>query len=763
MMLSLSKICRIMLFLAVALLSISMLKAAEIPAGAGIQVHKPQILENIMVVGSRDNMDSLPGSAYYIDAEEIRALGYDDINRILREVPGVYIREEDGFGLFPNISLRGVDTTRSAKVTLMEDGVLTAPAPYAAPSAYYSPTPGRMHAIEVQKGASQIRYGPHSTGGVINYLSTPVPEQQTTFLRAQFGEDEDFRVHAFHGNTLDTAVGRVGYLIEAYVRSSGGFKVIDATPDFNNRGNTGFHNIEPTVKLSWEPRTAMYQRLEFKYGFTDRDADETYLGLSTEDFSDTPNRRYAASRFDEFVSEQHRTHLRHFISPAENLDVITTVYYNKFKRNWYKLNDIRALSGGLDTNLNLSAALAGAAGGAGLDCLRGELGCGLRVRANNREYSSHGIQSDVQLRFATASVGHELGFGIRYHRDIEDRFQWQDIFNQNDSGEITNVVRGIPGTQDDREGEVHALALYMQDSITLGNWSFTPGIRYERLDLENRNFRTGSFGETTLEMISGGIGATYDVNDAWQIFGGVHFGVSPPSPSGAVQRGLQEETSTGYELGLRYIGNGNIARAEITGFFTRFDDLIVVSNIGGAGAGIDENFGRVDSLGVEISGSYDLGRANGWPFSNRYFVSFTWTDAEQRNDAKSTNAESIFSFGEKGNKVPYIPEYQFSVGTSVDFVRWGGSITASFIDETFASANNVATEINGQGEPDARFGKTDSYELVDLSVYANPLDKVKVFAGVHNLFDKEYIVSRQPHGPRPGLPRSWFAGFEVVF
>ncbi|MGR8950626.1 MAG: TonB-dependent receptor plug domain-containing protein, partial [Gammaproteobacteria bacterium] len=122
---------------------------------------------HVQVIGSQERRFDIPGSAHLITEEEIRLQSYDDINRILRKVPGVYLREEDGYGLFPNISLRGVDTSRSAKITLMEDGVLTAPAPYAAPSAYYSPTAGRMSSLEVLKGSSQVRYGPHVTGGVL--------------------------------------------------------------------------------------------------------------------------------------------------------------------------------------------------------------------------------------------------------------------------------------------------------------------------------------------------------------------------------------------------------------------------------------------------------------------------------------------------------------------------------------------------------------------------------------------------------------------
>ena len=153
----------------------------------------------------------------------LETFSYNDIQRILRSVPGVNIQEEDGYGLRPNIGMRGTGTERSSKITVMEDGVLMAPAPYAAPAAYYFPTAGRMQGVEVRKGSSQIKYGPNTTGGALNLISTQIPTEFAGHAEVLGGGDNDRTVHAYVGNSFENA----GFLVETYQAKTDGFKDLE--------------------------------------------------------------------------------------------------------------------------------------------------------------------------------------------------------------------------------------------------------------------------------------------------------------------------------------------------------------------------------------------------------------------------------------------------------------------------------------------------------------------------------------------------------
>jgi len=180
-------------------------------------------LEKVLIIGIGEESKRLPGSGAVVGEAQMEQEVVADINQVLKTVPGVYIREEEGAGLRPNIGIRGATAERSEKITLLEDGVLAAPAPYSHPAAYYFPTPMRMSAIEILKGAPLLRHGPQTTGGIVNLISTPIPDDKGGELSVVLNEHGSTDVHANYG----MREGQWIWLLETVQREGECFKDID--------------------------------------------------------------------------------------------------------------------------------------------------------------------------------------------------------------------------------------------------------------------------------------------------------------------------------------------------------------------------------------------------------------------------------------------------------------------------------------------------------------------------------------------------------
>lgn len=742
----------------------------------------PLMLEGISVIGSKENVERLPGAGSFVDAAEIRDFGYDDLNQVIRRIPGVHIRQEDGYGLFPNVSLRGVSTTRNSKLTIMEDGILMAPAAYSAPSAYYSPNVGRMSGLEILKGSSQIKYGPETTGGVINYLSTPIPTDSRGFLSAAYGSNHDIRVHANYGSTTATSWGSFGYLVENVYRETDGFKTINATSGGGYAGSdkTGFSRNEPMVKFRVGLDSGKPQSIEFKYGRSDIDADETYLGLTESDFRADPFQRYAATRYDNISTEQERISLRYAVRPTDDFKLSLTAYQTTFARNWYKLNDAGTLTSGFK---NAAESLAGEHGAALIDVLKGDAAGYLRVRANNRTYEAQGLEAHATWDLATDTATHRIEAGLRLHQDFIDRFQWQDIYTQAADGSAALTTPGTPGTQSNRRAESEALAFFIQDTVSIGRLAITPGLRIERIEYTDIRRSTNpaslntitAVSEKTLTTFAPGLGFTWQADEQVTWFGGIHRGISPPGP-GSAGNTLEEETSISFEAGIRFNNQSDFS-SELVVFHTAFNDLIVEDNAGGGGSsGVTQNIGEVDSSGVELALAYDPSISRGWDFRNPWNFSATYSHAVLGNDVNATGsgggvAESIFSGGRKGNELPYIPTYQFAIGTGIVRNAWSLFADAYYQPSTYASANNSDAQINPdasaaaglQPRADSRYGSVDPYFLLDVSMHYRLNERATLKLAITNILDREYISSRVPIGPRPGPPRTATAGVDFKF
>ena len=160
------------------------------------------VVRSNQMLGSKFEVRNRTGAAYYISPEELGKFGYTDINRMLKSVPGVNVYEEDGFGLRTNIACVVRKPSEASVSHSWRTECWLLRRLYAAPAPIISPNAGRMYAIEVLKGSSQVQYGPFTTGGAINMVSTPIPSRFTAKLNTSLRQLQHAQVVCKHRQPL---------------------------------------------------------------------------------------------------------------------------------------------------------------------------------------------------------------------------------------------------------------------------------------------------------------------------------------------------------------------------------------------------------------------------------------------------------------------------------------------------------------------------------------------------------------------------------
>jgi len=701
--------------------------------------HSIEPIDTVTIIGRRSDAADVPGSAHVIDSEALAVFNDTDILRVLRTVPGVYIQEEEGFGLRPNIGIRGSGLDRSARIALLEDGILIAPAPYSAPSAYYFPTQRRMSGLEVLKGPASVVVGPRTTGGALNMISTPIPDGFGASADLRAGDHNTLDLHANLGNRGE----RVSWLVETVQSQSKGFKHIDGPLD----GDTGYKIEDYVAKLQFDsaPSADMYQSLRLKFGNTDQTSDETYLGLTDEDFEADPLMRYAASEGDLFTSEHEQYQATYVVDPGNSWRGEVTAYRNNFARNWYKLQSVNGVA--------LSTILADPDSYVSeLSWLKGDTSPDDAIfkRANNRSYYSQGVQAQIEWDFGFGVTEVALTTGLRIHEDEEDRFQHENGYRMED-GLLVMTTTGAPGSNANRVSDADAQSYFVNAEIRTGKWILTPGIRVEDVDMRRLDFSTADpsrdqgptrVRENSVSMAIPGMGALYRLNSEWRLLAGVHKGFNPPAPGSSAN----EESSLNIEVGTRF--DNDTLSFEAIYFINDYDNLVgTVTDSTGGGGDIGNQFdgGEVTVAGLELSANY------GWnvgsvdiPFGLKY----TWTTEAEFKNAFESDFDP-WGDVEVGDELPYIPEHQLRATTGLEREQWRVNLAVSYIGQQRTKA--------GQGPFDPS-NSINSRVVWDFMAAWQFTPRLSTYIKVDNLLDETYIAARRPAGVRPGLPRTAYLG-----
>ncbi|MCX4190546.1 TonB-dependent receptor family protein [Methylophaga sp. OBS3] len=692
-----------------------------------VSANDVQALDSVTVIGSGEAARSLPGSAYYVGNEQLTTEATTDINQVMKTVPGVYIMEEDGLGLRPNIGIRAAAPERSSNITLMEDGVLIAPAPYSNPAAYYFPTAMRMHSIDILKGAPLLRYGPQTVGGVVNLVSTPIPDHHSGRAMFMLSDEGSFDTHAYYGGKE----GGFGYLLETVQRNNEGFKDID-----RSGRDSGFEIQDYVGKLSWEDER---NKVLFKFQRSFEDSNETYAGLTDADFRRDENRRYGLTSIDNMDNDHTGVNLSHTFKWSDSFSSNVTLYHNEFNRNWFKFNNTGNLIDAANNgDANAQAVLDGTQDYAGL-----------QYKNNNREYDSYG----AQLNFNWLVGAHDFNFGVRQHFDETDRFQPVDTYDQINGQLVyqgTNASTVSGG--DNRLEEAQALSMWITDNFQVTErLLLSASLRMEDVETKERRYTDPSRSEVVegsridndYREFLPGISATYDLTDNWQVLAGYHEGMIPLS-AGSTD-GDKPGLSDNYELGLRF--QQGVFYSEAIGFYSDFSNFVEQCSVaspcsnGNDSGSFSVGGAKVKGLELQVGTLFTAGN-----FLIPVDLSYTYTDAE------TTSGDEYVS----GQDLQNIPENIFSARIGLEHSSgWNNYAVAKYIDETCVSI--------GCNDTNSRFDRTDALFTMDLISRYQFSGGPEVFVKVENVFDRQEIIARQPFGARPNIERTVYAGVIVDF
>ncbi len=695
---------------------------------------------DVVVIGARKNLLRIPGSGATIEADQLERSRVFTVNEALRSVPGAYPRDEEGMGLRPNIGFRGMNPTRSTKVLLLEDGIPLAFAPYGDNATYFHPPVERYSRIEVLKGASQVRFGPHTVGGVVNYITPQAPDAFEGQATIAAGNREYLEV--------DATVG--GPFLGGRALAHGQIKESDGARD-----NTRIRVNDVALKVEWDiaPDQALTARVS-RYA---EDSKITYSGLRLAEFQADPyanpfkNDRYEAERYGGALSHAW------FIDDATTLK--TTLYGSYFTRDWWRQssnsgqrpNDSSDPACGSLVNLSTT--------------------CGNEGRL--RDYVAAGAESRLAFEHTLFGLPTRTETGVRYHVEDQHRRQWN---GDTPFARLPGV--GVnAGVREDNDRNIYATSGFLTTEIDLGGFLIEPGVRFEHIEFERRNRLNGAEGETDLDVVIPGLGLIYELTEKAVIYAGVHKGFSPPRVEDIISNvdgatvDLAEEESVNWELGVR----GDVANGlygDLTYFRMDFSNQIIPASAAGGIGSILTSAGETLHEGVELllrGSARDAGLLAQDDVYLRTALTYVPT-AEFKGRRFSTvpgfNCAGIAPPVEgptcdliTGNRLPYAPEWLLSTAVGYDWNK-----RASFeVEAQYTGAMYTDDRETIPVTADGQRGRIKNALIWNATVNVDiPDTPLTAYVTVKNVFDEVYVVD-QTRGMIPGAPRLVQAGVSVRF
>src|SRR5688572_19891013 len=688
------------------------------------------VVTSSSIAGIPETLARVPGSVEVLEREVLELSRVFTSSEALRKVSGLNVRDEEGFGLRPNIGIRGLNPTRSTKVLLLEDGLPLTYAPYGDNASYYHPPVDRFESIEIVKGSGQILYGPTTVGGVVNYITPAPPIDASGFLTLVGGNRDYFNGHINYGGTWK-GTG----LVFDYTRKQGELARQDQRSGLNDL------NFKSVSALG------MKHALILKGNYYGERSNITYSGLTEAEYRANP--RQSIFRNDFFDGDRFGGSMTYAYTPNEQITLTTNLYGSIFYRDWWRQssnsaerpNRLNTLAGG-DPDCRSMADL--------------HTTCGNQGRL--RKYYVRGVESRVRANFGFLGINNEADFGGRVHFETQDR--------QQQNGDTPTARSGVVVENNERKNS--AYSGFFQNRFLFRDWTITPGVRVEHIKFErtNRlaNSGAGVTGRTELTQVVPGIGVSYHPASRLTLFAGVHRGFAPPRTEDLINNAtggtveLDSELSWNYEVGIRSLPAKGL-QIDATLFRMDYENQIVPASLAGGVGSAFTNGGETLHQGVEITGRFDTSGIFSSPHNFYLKTAFTYLPTAKFTGTRFSNVSGFSTVSVSGNRLPYAPEQLLNVivghshSKGVNTFLEGVYVGRQFGDDL----NTVNPTANGQR------GAIPSYTVWNATFnYEAEAVHSTFFVTLKNLFDRTYIVDRS-RGILPSSPRLVQAGIKFYF
>lgn len=660
-----------------------------------------------------------PGARTVVRREAMVEQGAMNVRDVLRNVPGVQVQENNGTGgsdISLNVGVRGLTSRLSPRSTVLIDGVPAAFAPYGQPQLSMAPiSAGNLDSIDVVRGAGSVRYGPQNVGGVINFVTRAIPETfsgevGSTLETSRYGGWKHLDT-AFLGGTADNGLGAA--LLYSAVKGDG-----------YRRSNNDNDIEDILLKTHWA--LTEQDELSLNFHYYDAKADMPG-GLTQKQYDADP---YQSVRdWDNFSGRRKDVSLKYRRQIDDQTQVEVLTYYT--------------------------------------DSFRGSSIADLPMKYQSsfpRTYHTFGIEPRASRVFTFGPTTQEASIGYRYLKEGMHEQASRLLL-------VNNVPVAAPDADghfyQDRTGGTQAHAFYIDDKIDIGNWTVTPGIRFERIStqwhdrsvLDNTGVPVPEKNRSVdnneaLPALS----VMYHLSDAWKLFANYetsfgslqYFQLGQGGTGDQTAAGLQPEKAKTYELGTRY--DNGVWGGEVTLFYIDFaDELQYISNAVGW-----TNLGATKHQGVETSAHYDLGDLDARLEGLSANAGFTYTRATSEGD--------IDNF--KGRDLPLYSRQVANVGLRYAVNRWTYNLDG-YAQSGQRAPGNGKTYIT-EPTADGRYGDIPGYVTWSLRGgydFGEQLSNLKLGAGVKNLFDKQYYTRSSDNnaGLYVGQPRTFYVQASVGF